>query len=75
MPTYTPNHRWIPNNWANRSIFTQFPYGFIEGLTKVSISGKVDCLFEGPEMFQAFFSLLMRYFGQSSEFGAQTAIN
>ena len=40
---YTPNRRGIKNGWAHRNILTAFPYGFIEGLTKVTLSGKQDC--------------------------------
>ena len=33
--SYAPNRRGIKDGWANRNIYSQFPYGVLEGITKV----------------------------------------
>ena len=76
MPTYTPNRRLIPSGFANRNILTEGLFGVIEGMTKVSLSGKIDCIFEGPELIHSWVQLLYRYlFEQNQAWRQETQIN
>ena len=46
IPHLVPNRRNIPAGWSNRNYLDEFLYGFIEGTTKISLAGKLDCPWE-----------------------------
>lgn len=53
-----PNRRGISSGWANRNYLNEFLYGFIEGTTKISLAGKLDCPWEIYKMGQVWLNIL-----------------
>jgi hypothetical protein len=61
---FQPNHRSHSSGGSNRNEWSQFEYGFMNGLLKVNAQDsqdKTDCISEGTKLFNAWGPLLIRW--------------
>ena len=69
------NRRNVPSGWANRNYLDEFLYGLIEGTTKISLAGKLDCPWEIYQLSRAWINMLKDWSTWSPEWSNEMTIN